>query len=638
MSTWTAGDVSLSYDDTGSGPPVVLVHGHPFNRSMWYPQAGYLASHGFRVIAPDLRGYGDNPVTAGPRTLETFGRDIAGLLDHLGVDSAVLCGLSMGGQIVLEFTRLFPGRVTALVLADTSAPADSPAAAAARRATADRLLAEGMAGYATEVLARMISPDTIRRRPDVAAHVTGMMRGTAPAGAAAALRGRAERPDYVPLLAGITVPALVVVGAEDDFTPLADAELLASSIPDATLAVIPAAAHLPNLEQPAAFNRALGQFLRAVFPVDAGPVSVDSAVLHPAVRRELGDPVVAPPVLSSVFASAGEPGAGLAYARNENPTWAALEHALGTLEDAEAVVFSSGQAAAMALLLALARGRDRILVPRDGYYNARELARALRPHGAEAVLVDVQDLQAVERELGRGPAVLLAESPTNPLLRVADLTALGQLAAAAGAPMAVDNTVATGLLQRPLDLGATASLCSLTKSASGHSDVILGAVMSRDEDLLGELRRWRTLGGGIAGPAEAWLALRGLKTLPLRIERQSANALAIAGYLAGHPRVTAVHYPGTCERTRAVAAAQMPRGFGPLLSFELAGQAADADAVIAAARLIGPATSFGGVESSWERRSRWPGESAPATLIRLSAGIEPVADLIADIEQSLRAG
>jgi cystathionine beta-lyase/cystathionine gamma-synthase len=167
--------------------------------------------------------------------------------------------------------------------------------------------------------------------------------------------------------------------------------------------------------------------------------------------------------------------------------------------------------------------------------------------------------------------------------------------------------------------------------------VIAGAVMTRDPGLADELRSWRSLGGGVLGPMEAWLALRGLRTLPLRIERQSANALAIAAHLAGHPRVTAVHYPGT-RASAELARAQMPRGFGPLLSFEVDGSSADADAVVLGSRLIVPATSFGGVESAWERRGRWPGETAPATLIRLSVGIEPAADLIADIDQAMAAG
>jgi len=363
-------------------------------------------------------------------------------------------------------------------------------------------------------------------------------------------------------------------------------------------------------------------------------VSAEARLVHAGARPDMGDGLVQGPALTTILASVGEPGAA-DYGRAGNRTWAALEEALGAVEDATAVVFASGQAASMALMLALAPGRDRLLIPADGYYNARVLAERLRPHGAAPVFVDQADLPALARELAAGPAILWAESPTNPLLRVADLARLGELAAAAGAPMVVDNTVATGLLQRPLDLGAVASLSSLTKAASGHSDVIGGAVLTRDAALASELRAWRTLGGGILGPMEAWLVLRGLRTLPLRIERQSASALEVAAHLAHHPAVTAVYYPGVHAPTLAVARAQMPRGFGPLLSFEVAGPAAAADAVVAAARLIVPATSFGGVESTWERRARWAGETAPGSLIRLSVGIEPAGDLIADIDQAL---
>jgi len=372
-------------------------------------------------------------------------------------------------------------------------------------------------------------------------------------------------------------------------------------------------------------------------PDDDGAPSAEARLVHAGTERRPGSPAAPPLVPASVYASWGEPEPPRAYGRNGNPSWEALEQALGTVEDAEAVVFASGQAASMALMLALAGGRQTIVLPADGYYNTRTLAERLRPHGAGAVHVDQADLSAVERCLGGGPAVLWAETPTNPLLRVTDLTALAGLAEAAGAPLVVDNTVATGFLQRPLDHGAVASVCSLTKSASGHSDVLLGAVMTRDPALLENLRGWRTLGGGIPGPFESWLALRGLKTLPLRAARQSENALALAGHLAGHPRVRAVHYPGTEPATLALARRQMPRGFGPLLSFELDGTAADADAVVAASRIILPATSFGGVESTWERRARWSAETAPASLIRLSAGIEPAADLVADLDRSLAA-
>jgi cystathionine beta-lyase/cystathionine gamma-synthase len=373
----------------------------------------------------------------------------------------------------------------------------------------------------------------------------------------------------------------------------------------------------------------------------ADDFSAESRLIHAGTERVPGQPATPPLAPASIYVSQGTPRPGRGYGRDGNPGWEALEQALGGLEDAEAVAFASGQAASMALMLALARGRERIVLPEDGYYGGRVLADRLRPYSTSPVPVDLQDLAAVERELTAAPSLLWAETPTNPLLRVADLTRLAGIAAAAGAPMVVDNTVATGLLQRPLDAGATASLYSLTKSVSGHSDVILGAVVSRDAGLLADVRAWRSSGGGIPGPFEAWLALRGLKTLPLRIARQSASALAIAGHLAGHSRVSAVHYPGIAgpgvdKTTSALARRQMPDGFGPLLSFEVTPDSADtADKVVARSRLILPATSFGGVESTWERRARWPAETAPPGLIRLSVGVEPVADLIADIDQAL---
>jgi cystathionine gamma-synthase len=370
----------------------------------------------------------------------------------------------------------------------------------------------------------------------------------------------------------------------------------------------------------------------------SGAFSAESRLIHAGTQRLAGRPVTPPLVPASIYVSAGEPRPGRGYGRESNPGWEALEQALGALEDAEAVVFASGQAASMALMLALAKGRDRIVLACDGYYGTRVLADKLRPHGAVPVHVDLQDLAAVERALAGPPgsSLLWTETPTNPLLRVADLARLAGLAATAGAPMVTDNTVATGLLQRPLDFGATASLYSLTKSLSGHSDVIGGAVVSRDGDLLAALRAWRSSGGAIPGPFEAWLALRGLKTLPLRIARQSQSSLAIARHLAAHPRVAAVHYPGVTAPAVELAGRQMPDGFGPLLSFEIIpdrGQAADQ--VVESSTLIIPATSFGGVESTWGRRGRWAGETAPDSLIRLSVGIEPAADLITDIEAAL---
>jgi len=371
----------------------------------------------------------------------------------------------------------------------------------------------------------------------------------------------------------------------------------------------------------------------------SGAFSAESRLIHAGTDRVAGRPATPPLVPASIYISAGEPRPGRGYGRESNPGWEALEQALGALEDAEAVVFASGQAASMALMLALAKGRQTIVLPSDGYYGTRVLADKLRPHGAVPVHVDLQDLAAVQRALGPpGSSLLWTETPTNPLLRVADLARLAELAAAAGAPMVTDNTVATGLLQRPLDCGATASLYSLTKALSGHSDVIGGAVVSRDGELLAALRAWRSSGGAIPGPFEAWLALRGLKTLPLRIARQSQSALAIARHLSAHPRVAAVHYPGVTGPTAELASRQMPAGFGPLLSFELIPDRAEAaDQVVESSTLILPATSFGGVESTWERRARWAGETAPDGLIRLSVGVEPAADLITDTDDALKA-
>lgn len=372
-------------------------------------------------------------------------------------------------------------------------------------------------------------------------------------------------------------------------------------------------------------------------PVEPPSFSAESRLIHAGTERTAGAPLAPPLMPASTYVSQGEPDPARGYGRAANPGWDAVEEALAAIEGpgTTAVTFPSGQAASMALMLALAGGGQRIVFPDDGYYNTRAMAAKLRPNGARAEAADLLDLAAVEAALAAGPAVLWAETPSNPLLRVADLDRLGKLAQAHGAPFVVDNTVATALLQKPLSFGAIASVYSLTKTLSGHSDVLGGAVVTASAELAAALRDWRTSGGAIPGPFESWLVLRGLKTLPLRLERQSSNARRIAEFLAGHPRVTAVHYPGLSPLPHVKA--QLPNGHGCLLSFQITGTAADADAVVARARLIVPSTSFGGVESTWERRARWPGETAPPTLIRLSAGIEPVADLLADLRGALSA-
>ncbi|MET7317066.1 alpha/beta hydrolase [Streptomyces thermoviolaceus] len=254
----------LAYEDEGgesrspSVLPLVLVHGHPFDRTMWAPQLAAFSPER-RVVAPDLRGYGASPVVPGITPPARFAQDIEELLDELKVDTFVLAGLSMGGQIAMECYRQFPQRIRGLVLADTFAAPETDEGKRARNAMADRLLREGMRGYADEVLDRMVLSDA---DPRVREHVHRMMTATAPEGAAAALRGRAERPDYRQLLTRVTVPALVVVGAEDTYTPVTDAEEMHRALPDSTLHVVEGAAHMPNLERPDEFNRVLGMFLR----------------------------------------------------------------------------------------------------------------------------------------------------------------------------------------------------------------------------------------------------------------------------------------------------------------------------------------------------------------------------------------
>ena len=229
MSIVSIRDINIAYEDTGQGTPLVLIHGHPFNRSMWSDQVCALSTN-YRVIAPDLRGYGETTVVPGKTTLEDFARDVAQLLDSLNIDKITLAGLSMGGQIVFEFYHLFPQRVHALILADTFAQADTEEGRCKRYDTAERLLSQGMREYAQEVLPKMIAPKTIQEQPDVATHVLAMMQNTNPKGAAAALRGRAERRDYTPMLPEITVPVLIIVGGEDEFTPVSDAEFMLRGI------------------------------------------------------------------------------------------------------------------------------------------------------------------------------------------------------------------------------------------------------------------------------------------------------------------------------------------------------------------------------------------------------------------------
>lgn len=258
-------EIELAYDDVGAGVSVVLLHGFPFNRTLWREQADALAdSH--RVVTPDLRGHGETTATSEPATMEEMARDVAALLDELKIERAVIGGLSMGGYVALAFYRLFPRRVRALLLADTRAQADTEEAKRGREETAERALSEGMTAIADAMLPKLLSHTTHMKEPAKVARVREMILKTKPVGAAAALRGMALRRDQTSLLANIFQPALVIVGSEDQITPPADSETLRREIRGSRLQVIEGAGHVSNIERPQEFNAALLKFLRDIQP------------------------------------------------------------------------------------------------------------------------------------------------------------------------------------------------------------------------------------------------------------------------------------------------------------------------------------------------------------------------------------
>lgn len=355
-------------------------------------------------------------------------------------------------------------------------------------------------------------------------------------------------------------------------------------------------------------------------------------------ERTPGAPLNPPVTFTSTYIADGP----VNYARVDNPTWTPFEEAVGGLEGGEALLFSSGMAAVSAALSLVPVGGT-VVAPAAAYNGVVvSLTQAQQDGRLTVRWVDVTHEEEVAAALP-GADLLWLESPTNPLLDVADVASLSAAARAAGVLVAVDNTFATPLLQRPLELGADVVVHSATKYLSGHSDVILGlTVTAHDESgraLHTRMARHRTLGGAIAGPMEAWLALRGLRTLALRMERACANAADLAGRLAGHPRIARMRYPG----------------WGAIISVEVAGTAAGdendrshgaaedgaraAEAFASGTRIWSNSTSLGGVESQLERRRRQPGEpiTTPVNLVRMSVGVEDVEDLWEDLAASLDA-
>ena len=347
-----------------------------------------------------------------------------------------------------------------------------------------------------------------------------------------------------------------------------------------------------------------------------------------------GEPLLPGPVFAAPFHLSGPPESSpYGYARDGHPTAARLEAALSELEGGEAVVFASGMAAVAAVVLGRLRTGDVLVAPADGYPGIRKLAaERLEPLGIEVRLVPT-DTGAIAAA-APGATLVWVETPSNPLLDVCDLAAVAEAAHAAGALLAVDNTVATPLGQQPLALGADFAMVAGTKSLAGHSDLLLGSVAVRDPAHAPALREWRTQAGAVPGPFETWLAHRSLPTLELRLERQSTTALALAERLQELPGVADVRHPGLPGHPGHAVAARQMRRFGALVGFTLPSSEA-AEAFLARARLVVDATSFGGVHTTAERRARWGTDAVPEGFVRLSAGVEDTEDVLADVEAAL---
>ncbi|MPY57387.1 cystathionine gamma-lyase [Streptomyces spongiae] len=361
-----------------------------------------------------------------------------------------------------------------------------------------------------------------------------------------------------------------------------------------------------------------------------------------AVRAGLPEPVKHEPSLPGpVFAAhyhlPGDPTGPYTYGRDENPTWTLLERAIGELEapgqdGAETLVFSSGMAAVSAVLFSQLRAGDVAVLPNDGYQALPLVREQLEAYGIEVRTAPTAD--NAQLDVLDGAKLLWIETPSNPGLDVCDIRRLTEAAHARGCRVAVDNTLATPLGQRPLELGADFSVASGTKQLTGHGDLLLGYVVTLDATLMTAVQRWRKITGAIPGPMEAWLAHRSLATLHLRADRQSANALAVAEALNGRPEVTGLRHPGLPGDPAHKIASQQMRRYGCVVSFSLPTRA-HADLFLDALRLVDGATSFGGVRSTAERRGRWGGDAVPEGFIRFSAGAEDTDDLVADVLRAL---
>ena len=352
-------------------------------------------------------------------------------------------------------------------------------------------------------------------------------------------------------------------------------------------------------------------------------------------RRKLakGDPVPLPLTLASTYHLPGDPGNFNQYGRFDNATWEAAEELLSHLEDAPCLAFPSGMAAITAVFFGLLKAGDRILLPSDGYYTTRVLSeRFLSRFG---VTFDMRPTASFLDGGFDGYRMIFVETPANPGLDICDIAAAAAAAHAAGALVVADNTTMTPLGQRPLDLGADIVVAADTKAPNGHSDALFGHVATRDPEIVESVRRWRELSGSIPGPFEAWLLHRGLETLEVRFDRMNNSAGTIAARLKEHKAVKAVRYPGLPDHpSHNLASTQMLR-FGSLIGLTLE-SAEKAEAFIDGCALLQPATSFGSVHSSAERRARW-GDAVEPGFVRLSVGCEPTEELWRAIDEALAA-
>jgi cystathionine gamma-synthase len=361
--------------------------------------------------------------------------------------------------------------------------------------------------------------------------------------------------------------------------------------------------------------------------------SVESWLVSAGRDRRPGSPLNVPPVPASNFVL----GERRAYSRDDGtPSWEALEEIVGGLEGGASVSFASGMAGIAAIFDQLPVGSV-VALPDDCYQGVAGLAKAGQSRGRWTVhRVAVADTAGWIKMCGMADLIWV-ESPSNPLLTVADLDTICAAPRKQGAILGVDNTFATPLNQRPLALGADVAVQSVTKFIGGHSDLLGGVVTVRDANLLSALCEARELAGATPGTLETFLAVRGARTLALRLERAQHNAMTLAERLARHPNVTLTRYPGLASHPTHEAARRQLKGFGTIISFDVLGHAAAADSVCAGLQLIQHATSLGAVESTVERRAGVPGqEHLPPSLLRLSVGIEAVEDLWTDLDKALR--